>query len=199
MMTTTQVSSLASIATAGLLTSPELPRLIQLNTSRLSRAFKQVTKWLKAHDVPFVPAMHGLYILARLAPNAASWEDEEDVVRRLRDAGVLLSAGRGFHLREKGWVRMTIAVEPHVLTQALSRMTMELKLRRKGVWSQKKRRSVQAETAEFEASVNKVARGYPRAPKKRQKKAGQHERPSKKRQLDHSMGKGLHMVLKSRS
>lgn len=183
MMTTTQTSSLASIATAGLLTSPELPRLIQLNTTRLSSAYKQVTTWLKAHDVPFVPATHGVYVLARLAPNARSWEDEEEVVRRLKDAGVLLLAGRGFHMREKGWVRMTIAVEPHVLTQALSRITTELKLRRKAVRPRVNRGRVLPEPVELEAAVvNKgSAQVHLMAPKRRRRGVDWKARPAKKR------------------
>lgn len=122
MITTTQMSSLATIATAGLLTSPDLPRLIQLNETRLMSAYNQASKWMIARDIRYIPAVNGVYLLARLAPGAKTWQEEEELVRSLNVVGVLVLPGRSFHLKEPGWVRLTIAVEPAVLTEALSQM-----------------------------------------------------------------------------
>ena len=130
-MTTTQTSSLMSIATTNLLASSELPRLVRLNTARLGDAYQNVTGWLKAHNVPFIPPTHGVYILARLAPDASTWEDEAHMIRKLKSSGVLVAPGRSLHLREKGWVRMTIALKSHIMAEALRRIAISLGLKMK--------------------------------------------------------------------
>jgi len=195
MITTTQISSLTCLATTGLLTSPDLPRLVLLNAARLSQAYVRVATWLTAHDVEFVPATHGVYVLARFGPHAKTCDDENDVVRRLRDAGVLVAAGRRFHLRDMGWVRMTIAVNPDVLTQALARIVTELKLRRKGVRPRVKRGgSVQQD--ELEGSVSKDYGVDSMSWKERTMETNWHERLAKKRKLDHSTEKCDERVLR---
>jgi len=65
--------------------------------------------------------------MARLAPRAESWEDETAMIVRLREIGVSVSPGRIYHFIEKGWARVSFAVEKTVLEEALRRMHSSLK------------------------------------------------------------------------
>lgn len=69
----------------------------------------------------FVPATAGVFVFARLAPGVRTWEEEAEAVARLRGAGVLVGAGRGFRggEREKGWVRIVFAGDPAELRKGL--------------------------------------------------------------------------------
>lgn len=120
-----QTSSLSAIALAGLLGSPDLPRLLALSAARLAEAYTTVTGFLTTHGVEFVPATAGVFVFARLVPEAETWKDEAATVARLRERGVLMSAGRGFRggEREKGWVRIVFAVEPAELRRGLDIIT----------------------------------------------------------------------------
>ena len=62
--------------------------------------------------------------MAKIAPRASSWEDEAAVVQALEDVGVRVSAGRSQHLPASamGWARITFAVPPARLEDALGRM-----------------------------------------------------------------------------
>jgi len=62
--------------------------------------------------------------MAKIAPRASSWEDEAAVVQALEDVGVRVSAGRSQHLPvyAMGWARITFAVPPARLGEALGRM-----------------------------------------------------------------------------
>ena len=63
-------------------------------------------------------------MIARLAPKAAEWEDENNVVARLKEADVVVSAGKNYHgpEAEKGWCLVGFAVETEVLDEAIRRM-----------------------------------------------------------------------------
>lgn len=117
----TQTSSLSAIAVTGLLSSPELPNLLRLNAERLAEANRTVTEFMDRYRIQYIPAKAGLFIFARLHPNAQTWEDEADTVAKLREAGVLVSPGRAYHgvEHEKGWARITFAVEPAELKKGL--------------------------------------------------------------------------------
>lgn len=69
----TQISSLTSIATTSILNSTELPRLFALNSERLSHAYGTVTSMLKRHNIRYVTANMGPFILVRLLPDAQTW------------------------------------------------------------------------------------------------------------------------------
>lgn len=116
-----QTSSLSAVALSGLLRSPRLPDLLALNAARLADAYRTVTHFLTAHGVEFVPATAGVFVFARLVPGVRTWEEEAEAVARLRGAGVLVGAGRGFRggEREKGWVRIVFAGDPAELRKGL--------------------------------------------------------------------------------
>jgi len=71
--------------------------------------------------------------MARLAPMAETWEDETAMIVRLREIGLLVSPGRIYHFIEKGWARVSFALEKTVLEEALRRMHSALKSSASGV------------------------------------------------------------------
>ncbi|KAI1824917.1 PLP-dependent transferase [Xylaria intraflava] len=128
----TQTSSLAAVATAGLLTSPDLPQIFELNAKRLSEAYLLLTAVLKKHKIPYVPAYQTPFLFARLVPNAQTWEEEAGFAQTCKDAGLSISAGKSYHVpeREKGWARLNFAIEPSSLAEALKRLDNVLSLSR---------------------------------------------------------------------
>ena len=120
----TTTSTLSSIFVSTLLTSPKIASLIALNSERLADAYATMTSLLKKHNIPYIPSYAGLYLFARVEPSAQSWEDEADMVKRLKQAGVLVSAGKAYHGPEndKGWARIGFAVESVQLKEAIRRM-----------------------------------------------------------------------------
>jgi len=119
-----QISALSTVFTTALLKSLELPSLLALNSERLSVAYATLTDFLKSHRIPYIPCNAGLYVFARMCPDAKSWEEEASFVQRLKEAGVLVSPGRAYHVpeNEKGWMRVGFAIQPSKLAEALRRM-----------------------------------------------------------------------------
>ncbi|ROW17439.1 hypothetical protein VPNG_00941 [Cytospora leucostoma] len=118
------ISALSSLFVTSLLSSPELPSLIALNSERLSAAYTLLTTFFREIGIPYVPCNAGLFVFARLAPKAVTWEDEAATASKLREAGVLVSEGRAYHgpEGEKGWMRVGFAVEEGQLREAVRRM-----------------------------------------------------------------------------
>lgn len=126
----TQTSSLSAICVSALLTSAKLPALIALNSERLATNCRILTKFLTRHKIPYIPSYAGLYVFARIAQDARSWEDEQASVQRFKDVGVLLSGGRGYHCSENqmGWMRVGFAVKKSRLEEALRRVESILRV-----------------------------------------------------------------------
>lgn len=120
----TQTSALSTIFVTCLLNSPRLSSLLETNSHRLAVAYGALTGFFREQGIPYFPCNAGLYVFARLAPNASTWEDEAAVIQKLKEAGVLVSAGRAYHVpeTEKGWARVGFALEPSVLEEAIRRM-----------------------------------------------------------------------------
>ena len=120
----TTTSTLSSIFVSTLLNSPEVPKLLALNSDRLAQAYLSVTTVLKKHKIFYIPAYAGLYLFAKIAPNAKRWEDESSKIQTLKEAGVLVSPGKTFHGpdNEKGWARICFGIEKSKLEEALRRL-----------------------------------------------------------------------------
>jgi len=71
-----------------------------------------------------MPCNAGLFVFAKLALRATTWEEEAHMVSKLKEAGVLVSSGRGYHgpESEKGWMRVGFATEEDELEEAIRRM-----------------------------------------------------------------------------
>lgn len=124
----TTTSTLSSIFVSALLTSPEIPKLLALNSDRLTEAYRSLTAMLRKHNIHYLPAYAGLYVFAKIAPDAGSWDDESKAVQKFKEAGVLVSSGKGYHgpESEKGWARIGFATEKPKLVEALRRIDRAL-------------------------------------------------------------------------
>ncbi len=116
------VSTLSAVFAAELLATPRLPALIALNSTRLSIKYDLLKKLLDRHGIDYVPCNAGTFVLARIAPHAETWEDEDAWVGRLRQAGVIVGSGRTYHVPEKGWARICFAIEDCQFQEAVRRM-----------------------------------------------------------------------------
>ncbi|CZT21193.1 related to 1-aminocyclopropane-1-carboxylate synthase, and related proteins [Ramularia collo-cygni] len=121
-----QVSSLAAVATTGLLTSPELDRLIVLNRQRLKAAYEKVTAFLEANGFLYVPATAGPFVFAKLPGATETLLDEQRAVQIFASAGVTVSPGTnyGWGNCQFGWIRITFAISQ--LEEGLKRMVIGL-------------------------------------------------------------------------
>ncbi|KIA75383.1 1-aminocyclopropane-1-carboxylate synthase [Aspergillus ustus] len=119
--TSTEVSALTTLCTTALLTSPTLAELVRVNRERLGASYKAITNVLQAHRVQYIPATAGLFVFARLKPNATA-KDETDFQQRLRITGIVVSPGQAYHIgpENRGWYRLTFALPPAQLQQALA-------------------------------------------------------------------------------
>ncbi|KAI1457520.1 PLP-dependent transferase [Annulohypoxylon moriforme] len=128
LVSNTQMSSLTAVATASILTSPELPRLFALNSQRLAEAYERTISMLKKHGLHYITANMGPFMFVKIAPGAKSWDDEMEVVQACKEAGVSVSAGRSYHVpeSEKGWARLNYAIKPADLDEALRRLATVL-------------------------------------------------------------------------
>ncbi|CAG8976233.1 hypothetical protein HYALB_00011999 [Hymenoscyphus albidus] len=120
----TTTSSLSSICASAILTSPKLPDVFAKNSELLSTGYSKVVKVLKRHKLRYFPCYSGLYIYAQIAPNCDTWVEESRLVQRMKNAGVLVSSGRGYHgpENEKGWARIGFAIPSNELKAALGIM-----------------------------------------------------------------------------
>lgn len=61
-----RMGSPTDILWSALLESPELPDYLAMNRRALSKAYKYVTAWLEAHNLPYTPANAGHFVLVDL-------------------------------------------------------------------------------------------------------------------------------------
>ncbi|GIJ86444.1 hypothetical protein Asppvi_005333 [Aspergillus pseudoviridinutans] len=117
-----EVSSLTALCTTSLLTSPELPRLIRLNTERLLDCYRLLTNFLDSRHIDYIPVTAGLFVFARLMTTAKSWDDEANLQQCLRREGLLVSPGKLYHLPsgQNGWFRLTFAIPKDQLSKAVA-------------------------------------------------------------------------------
>ncbi|PGH27139.1 hypothetical protein AJ80_01095 [Polytolypa hystricis UAMH7299] len=127
----TPVSSLSATFATALLMSPTLPFLITLNSARLAEAYIIITSFFIRHGINYIPTSTGLTIYAQLDPSAQTLEDDKSTLETLKDAGVLVSPALEFRDTNdgcEGWVRLSFAMEKHLLTEALRRIEVALSL-----------------------------------------------------------------------
>ncbi|TVY27400.1 putative aminotransferase [Lachnellula hyalina] len=124
LVSNTQMSSLTAIAATSLLRSTQLPSLLVLNSERLAQSYERLTSVLRERGVSYIPSNMGPFVFARISPTAQSWAEEVEAMRVFKTAGVVISAGRGYHVvdGEKGWARINFAMPPKILTKALKRL-----------------------------------------------------------------------------
>ena len=91
---------------------------------RLARACGFLTHLLQRYSIPYLPSYAGLYLFAKLAPDATTWEDEARMIQEMRASGLSVSGGKAYHAGEdeKGWARITFALEETRFLEALNRL-----------------------------------------------------------------------------
>ncbi|KAI0429409.1 pyridoxal phosphate-dependent transferase [Xylaria sp. FL1042] len=170
-LTTSHLPTLTtSLLTKELFKSPLLRELFPLARTRLRENYLLLRDHLQKWDVPYVEVQGAPFVLARLACAVArgigngklstkgrgevmgcscTWEDEEFLVKLLRDrAGVLVAPGRQYHIanetdsgmssgsdgqgepdnKRAGWVRITFGVPRPTLVKAIARISAVLGL-----------------------------------------------------------------------
>jgi len=116
------VSTMSTVSAAALLRSSELPSILQLNSERLATNYNQLTSFFRQCDIEYLPCNAGFFVMARLVPFAKTWDDEAELVQKLSENGVLVGGGRGYHVHEPGWARVSFGVQTEVLDKAIKRM-----------------------------------------------------------------------------
>ena len=116
------VSTMSAVAATEILASSDLPSLMNLSSARLGKKYRLLTDLLDRHSVSFVPCSAGTFVLARVAPHAKTWNDEDAIVGELRHAGVLVAPGRTYHVPEMGWARICFAIDDEEFQEALRRI-----------------------------------------------------------------------------
>ncbi|TGO14495.1 hypothetical protein BTUL_0052g00330 [Botrytis tulipae] len=124
-----QVSTPSSLCMTAILTSPQLPALVEANKEGLRVSYDLLTSTLKNWNIDYVPVKAGILVFVRIAADAKNAQDEMAVLVKLRDEGVLMSPGGGYlgSYGEFGWARLTFAVKREVMVEALDRMKKVLR------------------------------------------------------------------------
>lgn len=123
----TETSTVSSLLVYHILTSPSLFELLEKSSVALAERYKELTDALKELDIPYMPCNASLSVFAHLAPNATTWDEEAEIAGRLRAAGVIVSAGKGYQTPEMGWARLTFALEKSKLDEGIRRIKKVLR------------------------------------------------------------------------
>jgi gliotoxin/aspirochlorine biosynthesis aminotransferase len=147
LLNSTTVSSLPTLATTAILTSPRLPNLLALNRARLASSFAILRSYLLRWDVEFITPTAGLYVFAKLGKDVGTEQEENEMVEKLKREGVLVLGGKQFKagVEGRGWVRIGFCVGEGMLKEGLERVERCLFGGRRGigVWrSRRKRRRI---------------------------------------------------------
>lgn len=118
------VSVLSTVFAKEVLASPQLPKLLTLSATKLAETYTILTTAFKATGIEYFPSCATVFVLARLAPHAATWDEEILALRAYMQAGVAIVPGRAYHMPEgqKGWMRVTFAVSNEDLAEGIRRI-----------------------------------------------------------------------------
>ncbi|GAQ44870.1 hypothetical protein AtubIFM56815_009359 [Aspergillus tubingensis] len=117
-------SSVADRIASSLLTDDRfLEEYNSTNRSRLAESYQFATRFLQAHNIPYVECNAAFFIWLNLgALTKSRTTTDQDILARLRQEKVYIAPGSIYAAEETGWFRMVFAHPPHVLKEGLSRM-----------------------------------------------------------------------------
>ncbi|KAB8261315.1 pyridoxal phosphate-dependent transferase [Aspergillus pseudonomiae] len=118
------VSVLSTVFAKEVLASPQLPELLTLSATRLAETYTALTTAFKATGIEYFPSCATVFVLARLAPHATTWDEEILALRAYMGGGVSVVPGRAYHMPEgqKGWMRVSFAVSSEDLAEGIQRI-----------------------------------------------------------------------------
>ncbi|KAI9647502.1 hypothetical protein NHQ30_003887 [Ciborinia camelliae] len=124
MLSYATVSTLSSLHLKSILSSPDLPKLLVMNSERLTISYKLLADSFNKWGIEYLPATEGLFIFAKLARQAKSLEEADGVFAQLAKNGVLVSPGNLYNgiPGELGWARVTFSVSVEMIEEAIVRM-----------------------------------------------------------------------------
>ena len=123
-MASVHVSVLSTVFAKEVLASPQLPELLTLSATRLAETYTALTTAFKATGIEYFPSCATVFVLARLAPHATTWDEEILALRAYMGGGVSVVPGRAYHMPEgqKGWMRVSFAVSSEDLAEGIQRI-----------------------------------------------------------------------------
>ncbi|BCS27097.1 pyridoxal phosphate-dependent aminotransferase [Aspergillus puulaauensis] len=115
-------SSMADSIAASLLSNDSfLDTYISEYRSRLSRNYQHVTSFLRDHGIPYEQSNAALFVWTRLG-DVMKGQDDDTILRRLREEKVYLTSGATSAAEESGWFRIVMAHPRDVLDEGLTRL-----------------------------------------------------------------------------
>ncbi|KAF2656947.1 1-aminocyclopropane-1-carboxylate synthase-like protein 1 [Lophiostoma macrostomum CBS 122681] len=90
-----------------------------------------VIGFCQAENIEFLPPSAGHFVFAKLCHDSTA--AEEDLLERLRSAGVELSSGTSYHSTQRGWFRICFGLNRHTLIEGLDRVKGVLNITTQGL------------------------------------------------------------------
>lgn len=124
LISSVHVSTLSTLFAKELLSSPQLPAMIKSNKQKLQNAYIETTKFLQGANITYFPCNAAVFLFCRLAPGASTIGEEMAAFHAYTEAGVKVAPGIAYHVpsHQKGWMRLSFAVEPEQLRKGLARV-----------------------------------------------------------------------------
>lgn len=117
-----QTSSLAAlVAERVILTRKNIEYVTGTGSRMLADAYGIISSFLRASQVPFVPAECAMFVFARLCDDE-TLESETEFRKLLKKHGLVLAAGTDYHLARQGWFRICYGCPPGKLEKGLERL-----------------------------------------------------------------------------
>lgn len=104
-----------------------LSEFVRTNRARLRDRYEICTRFLSAHEIPYLPANAGFFVWADLSEYLSQEIGDTPVAReralndRLFNGGIHLATSEAFFGEEAGWFRISFAVAREVLQLGLTR------------------------------------------------------------------------------
>ena len=100
----------------------KLATIVDLNIRRLRNAAHIAIQFAQFHGLTYYSPVSGLYIWLRLAKDCDTSEEEESIVQRCAQQGVLVGSGADYAESQAGWFRLTFALSEQDLLSGLLRV-----------------------------------------------------------------------------
>ena len=87
-------------------------------------SYEKLKAFFEENSIEYLPCEATTFVLARLAPNAQTRDDERAAVTFYREAGVLFFTAADYRMPPgfRGWMRVSFAIEPERFRIAMERL-----------------------------------------------------------------------------